>query len=403
MKKQPLNFKIIIDLNIDVKSCKLKDLIEAFKKAVIIFFQSFVTQALFHFATEYLKTGELAKMLNCKSLSWKTSKGNKRTGIKTIFGYIKLPQLQVKIKENGKRRIITRLLLGIEPRKRIPDITIKAIGLMGSLASYRVVKKIVGMFTNVRFSLMTILRCVRKTGDMISFDIDSEQTNEFDADGTGLPILKSTKRGKELKILAQRKKNGKLQIAGMIIGKYHGGWEKLFKPLINSLKVFKEIFLITDGDDTILKGIKGIKVILQRCLFHIPYEAKYTLWQDKIKRKTKCWVYILTKLIDICNVRKIKEDETIAMKMIENKKKELENLINYCIENKADRTAGYLKNASKDIFSGIEKKILGATTSLLERMMRTLNLRINVGQWSEKSALAVCKIRGAYYYNGFDV
>ena len=89
--------------------------------------------------------------------------------------------------------------------------------------------------------------------------------------------------------------------------------------------------------------------------------------------------------------------------MIKNKKKELEYLIYYCIENKAERTAAYLQNASKDIFSGIEKKVMGATTSLLERMMRTLNLRINVGQWSERSALAICKIRGAYYYNGFEV
>ena len=238
---------------------------------------------------------------------------------------------------------------------------------------------------------------------MIKFCIGTIQKNEFYADGTGLPILNSTKRGKELKVVAQRKKYGKIQIAVMSIGKYHGGWEKLFKPLNDSLKVFKEIFLITDGDDAILKGIKGIKVILQRCLFHIPHEAKYTLWQDKIKRKTEVWVYILTKLIDICNVRKIKEDETIALQMIENKKKELEELIDYCIDNKVEKTAVYLQNASGDIFSGIEKRIMGVTTSLLERMMRTLNLRINIGQWSEKSALAVCKIRGAYYYNGFDV
>jgi hypothetical protein len=321
----------------------------------------------------------------------------------TIFGIIQIPQLQVKIVDTGKRKVITRLLLGIGPRIIIPEITIKMIGLMGSLATYRVVRKIAGMFTNVGFSLMTILRCVRKTGDMIKFNIDEKEKNELHADGTGLPILNSGKRGKELKILAQMKKNGQIQIAGMAIGKYNGGWDKLFKPLIDSLKAFKEIILITDGDDCILKGIKGIKVILQRCLFHVPYEAKYTLWQDKIKRKTETWIYILTKLIDICNVRKIKEDESIAVKTIENKKYELEKLIQYCEEHNAGKTSVYLRNASKDIFSGIEKKVMGLTTSLLERMMRTLNMRINLGQWSTQSALAICKIRGAYYYNGFDI
>ena len=401
--KNPTKFNINLDLSIEVKSSKLKDIIDAFKASILIYFQSFVRQVLLHFAKEYMKTDELAKMLNCNKVNWKTSIGNKFTQIKTIFGNIVIPQLQVKIGDTGKRKMITRLLLGIEPRKRIPDITIKAIGLMGSLASYRIVKKIAGMFTNVGFSLMTILRCVRKTGEMIDFEINKNETNEFDADGTGIPILKSGKRGKELKVLAQRKGNGRIQIAGMSIGKYKGGWDQLFKPLLGSLKVFKKIILITDGDYSILKGISGVKVILQRCLFHIPYEAKYTLWQDNVKRKTDNWTHILTTLIDICNVKKIKEDESVAQELIKIKKERLVELIDFCRTNGYKKTASYLRNALNDIFSGIEKKIMGVTTSLLERMMRTLNMRINIGQWSTNSALAVCKIRGAYYYNGFDV
>jgi hypothetical protein len=403
MMKSQTKFNISLNLNIEINSCKLKDIIEAFRKGMLNYFQDFVVQVLLHYAHYYIENGVLAKMINCKQVTWKTSKGNKKTKIMTIFGIIKIPQLQVKIKDTGSRKVITRILLGIEPRKIIPEITNKALGLMGSLATYRVVKKIAGIFTNVNFSLMTILRCVRKTGEMIKFDIDKKEKNEFDADGTGLPILNSGKRGKELKILAQRKKNGKIQVAGMAIGAYNSGWEKLFNPLIESLKTFKKIFLITDGDDCILKGIKGIKVILQRCLFHIPYEAKYTLWQDKIKRKTEHWIYILTKLIDICNVRKIKEDGSIAVKTIKNKKDELEKLIQYCKKHKAEKTSVYLENASKDIFSGIEKKVMGGATSLLERMMRTINMRINLGQWSTQSALAISKIRGAYYYNGFDL
>lgn len=397
------NINISLDLNIEVKSCKLKDIIEAFKKSIMPCFQEIVTQILHYFAKEYMKTGELANLLDCKKVGWKTSKGNRMTRIMTIFGMILLPQLQVKIAGTGKRKIITRLLLGIEARKRIPVITIKALGLMGALASYRVVRKIASIFTSVGFSLMTILRSVRKTGDMIDFEVDVKESNTFDADGTGIPIKLSGKRGKELKVLAQRKKNGKIRIAGMGIGKYKGGWDKLFKPLLKSLKALKEIVLVTDGDSAILKGVSGIKVILQRCLFHIPHEAKYTLWQDKVKRKTANWVYILSELIDVCNVRKIKEDESVAHEIIEKKKKGLIELISFCESKGYQKTASYLENAINDMFSGIEKKVMGVTTSLLERMMRTLNMRINIGQWSTKSALAVCKIRGAYYYNGFDI
>ncbi|GAG49541.1 unnamed protein product, partial [marine sediment metagenome] len=233
-------------------------------------FQKIVTQIFHYFAKEYMRTGELAKTLGCDKVNWKTSKGNRMTRIMTIFGMISLPQLQVKIADTGKRKIITRLLLGIEARKRIPVITIKALGLMGALASYRVVRKIASIFTNTGFSLMTILRCVRKTGDMIDFEVDEKESNIFDADGTGIPVIRSGKRGKELKVLAQRKKNEKIRIAGMSIGKYKGGWDKLFKPLLKSLKALKEIVLVTDGDSAILKGVSGVKVILQRCLFHIP-------------------------------------------------------------------------------------------------------------------------------------
>jgi len=68
-----------------------------------------------------------------------------------------------------------------------------------------------------------------------------------------------------------------------------------------------------------------------------------------------------------------------------------------------EHTAQYFSDAKEDLFSGIEKRVMGATLSYIERVMRTINMRINVAKWSSESALAVAKIRGAYYYNGFDV
>ena len=97
---------------------------------------------------------------------------------------------------------------------------------------------------------------IRELGEELNLkNINLKKLNIFDADGTGIPIIRSGKRGKELKVLAQRKTNGKIRAAGMSIGKYKGGWDKLFKPLLDSLKSFKEIFLITDGDSSILKDI----------------------------------------------------------------------------------------------------------------------------------------------------
>jgi hypothetical protein len=41
---------------------------------------------------------------------------------------------------------ITRKLLGIEPKKRIPAEIYRKLGLLGSLTTYRVAEKIGGMF-----------------------------------------------------------------------------------------------------------------------------------------------------------------------------------------------------------------------------------------------------------------
>ncbi len=55
------------------------------------------------------------------------------------------------------------------------------------------------------------------------------------------------------------------------------------------------------------------------------------------------------------------------------------------------------------MFTAFEKKLNGRTTSLVERVMRTVNLRIDVGKWSTSGALNALKVRLSYYYNDFDV
>ena len=54
------------------------------------------------------------------------------------------------------------------------------------------------------------------------------------------------------------------------------------------------------------------------------------------------------------------------------------------------------------MFTNFSKQWEGKTTSLIERVMRTVNLRVNVGKWSTKGVLNAVKVRLAYYYNGFN-
>ena len=80
----------------------------------------------------------------------------------------------------------------------------------------------------------------------------------------------------------------------------------------------------------------------------------------------------------------------------------LEAVIKYCLSKGYAHTVSYLEHAKPDMFTSIEKRLNGKTTSKVERVMRTVNMRVNVSKWSAAGALNVTKIRLAYYYNGFD-
>ena len=88
--------------------------------------------------------------------------------------------------------------------------------------------------------------------------------------------------------------------------------------------------------------------------------------------------------------------------MIVSKRRRLEAVIQYCLSKGYAHTVSYLGHAKPDMFTSIEKRLNGKTTSKVERVMRTVNMRVNVSKWSTAGALNVTKIWLAYYYNGFD-
>jgi len=338
---------------------------------------------------------------NDKSFIWKTRHG-KETKILMVFQWVKLKQLQVQCKKCGHKINITRKLLGVEPMKRIPSETHRKLGLIGALAPYRVAEKIVSLF-GWPLSKMTIWKSVQKTAKEIEFKVDSNELAEGEADGTGIGIKGIAKRGKELKVFVQYKKSGGVRIAGLDIGNYNGGWKKLFQNSVEVMKGFKKFLLITDGDTSILDGLKGkVKILVQRCLWHIPHQAKFVLWRDGVKHKSSEWLHVMSELLEVCAIRPYVDCQKTIEKMIENKKKRLEVIIKDCTEKGYRHTAAYIENAKPDLFTAIENRLTGKTTSKVERVMRTVNMRVNVGKWSTSGALNVTKVRLAYYYNDFD-
>lgn len=390
---------------VEIRESSLGTILIAFGKLLPQILTDFLQKVLIGFGESVMaqsrKPFRCDECGNDKEFIWKTRHG-KETRILTVFQWVRLQQLQVQCKRCGHKMYITRKLLGMEAMKRIPQETYRKLGLAGSLTTYRVAKKIVSMF-GWTVDKMTIWKSVQKTAQEMEFKVDGKELPHGEADGTGIGIRGIAKRGKELKVFVQYKRGGGVRVAGIDVGNYNGGWKKLFKNSIEVLKGFREFLLITDGDTSILEGLKGkVKVIIQRCLWHIPYQAKYVLWQDGVKHKGSEWLHVMSELMEICAIRPLVDCQKTIEKMIESKKKRLEAVVKYCLGKGYSHTVSYLENARPDMFTAIENRLTGKTTSKVERVMRTVNMRVNVSKWSIAGALNVTKVRLAYYYNGFD-
>ena len=398
---------IMCNKSIDLKECRLDYLTKVFFGIVRDIFQQFVKEAIYEFSDRYMKNGILAKMLGCEQseLTWKSRNGNRERGVLSLIGWIKLPQIQVQIKDKEtkkkKKVYITRVVLGLEKYKRIPISLVERFGFTGAMASFRPTVKIIEMFSGIKTNVMTILRSVRQYAQKIKFGIDPNQKMEFEADGTGIPVPLAGERGSELKVFTQRLKRGGIRIAGLAIGKYKQGWEKI----VTGLKNFVDAVLVTDGDKSISKSLENTAVTIQTCLWHVVHGLKYTLRTDGLssKKNEADFSYAVDEVSDIVNTKVFKNKTPSQQKMlIRQKEKRLDDFIAECKTLKLKGTISYLQNLKPYLFAAVGK-IKSFTTSRTERVMRNVNQRINIATWSDQGSLAVSKIRLAYYYNGLGV
>ena len=340
---------------------------------------------------------------NFERFIWKTRSG-KPTKVLTTFAWVTLGQMQIQCSCCGHKLSITRMLLGLDPYQRIAPEIRRKLGLLGALTTFRVAEKFMATF-GAAIDKMTIWKSVQKTGEEITFSLDPKGEAWGEADGTGIGIRGIKKRGKELKVLVQYMKGGAIRVAGIDIGSYNGNWNRLFEQSLKALQEFTSFFLVTDGDTSILDGLAGkVKILYQRCLWHIPHQLKFALWQDraKVKRKSPEWLSVMARIYEICSIRSGLDDDEEIRAMIALKTKTLDALVEDCRKKECKHAVAYLENARSDLFTGISNRLEGKTSSRVERLFRTVNMRINVSKWTTDGALNVSKVRLAYYYNGFD-
>jgi N-acetylglucosamine kinase-like BadF-type ATPase len=134
----------------------------------------------------------------------------------------------------------------------------------------------------------------------------------------------------------------------------------------------------------------------------LPIEICALEGKKQVPRKSKDWLTILSEVLEICAIRSGIEEEEVIQAMIASKTKRLEDVIAYSQKKECKVTVAYLQNARGDLFTALSNRLQGKTTSRVERLFRSVNMRINVGKWSTTGGLNVTKVRLAYYYNWFD-
>ena len=395
---------------------QLGDVVDVFKENIPRLVESFISQIVSRAADALVKgDGEERFRLpdiRCRccgghGFAFKShGSGGPMKHLTTVFGDIEVPNIQIYCKACGARMCVTAPLLDVAPKARADENTRNQLALAGALTSFRNTQTIGGIFGS-NLDKATFWRYAQKAGEGVSFRVDPDEPPVLEADGTGIPAHGDGKRGCELKVLVQKcsektaeASGSQCRVAGLAVGSYIGGWDGLFAPSLEVLRQMDAVYLTVDGEAETLKPLGNVNVKVQRCLWHIPHQAKYTLWEDKADRDGPEYRHVMAGIYEAVSTAYV-DDGDLRLLLAITRKQEVRTLIGYCDAHGMPKTAAYLRNAQHDLLTCVYDRMAGRTTSIVERVMRTVNMRVNVGKWSRKGALNINKIRLGFYYNGF--
>ncbi len=390
-----MKVNIKLDFNINIEDSKFDTIIQLVKKILCEIISTIVHQIIVYFAEIEMKKDVKSFKCQCgndHNFVFATKKNMaRRTKINSFFGQLEIPLIIVRCKECRKQIYLNRFMLGIDKKKQYTSTTKKFLASIGSFSTFRVAEKTLKSIGLLKKSKMTIWRSVQEVANTINFEVDKNEFMTGQVDGTGIPIRNTGIRGEELKLLMQNTKEGGMRIASVSIDKYKK-WKEI-AGVINENK----IDVVCDGDRTLTNNLS---VNYSLCLWHIPHLVKYELWRGGIRKTNHLYAEIMRKIFDLCKIDKSKMKRELYI----NKKIELNNFIYEYKNNKSLKSLmRYFKLYRNHLFEFLKHKNLDMTNSKIERAMRIVNDRINVGGcWSRKGALAAIKIRLAHYYNGWN-
>ncbi len=307
-------------------------------------------------------------------------KGWRARRLKSSRGKISLIVLQAKCKVCDRTFRPLNELIGLPFAVRFTDELVQKSVELGLQLSFGKSAAIVKKLTKGTISAEGLRRKVAQLANSLCLP-------NLVAGQTVLVDSTKVKAGKKqrgasvhLAITAEKgpKQMGRPSIKKRLLHLHVGGVHRLH----NALGMMQPERLVHDGGE----DYTAVSKYPQRCRWHLVHQLKHYLWQDGVPHEIRgrCQK----------SLRDVLWDNRDGQKRLATYIKDLEEL-------GLKKSATHLKGAEKEAFTFKEKGGFAfSTTSPLEREMRELNRRADVGaRWSEKGVENVLKVLFHYRLN----
>lgn len=323
--------------------------------------------------------GQLKEQLLCPDCAGGViiRKGWRKRHLKTSRGSFKLVVLQTRCQSCGRTFRPLNELIGLPFSRRFLDEFVeKGIRVAVNL-SFSKTSTIIKALTRCQMSAETIRQKLYAKALDLKLDMQVGGKTVL-VDSTKVKSGKK-KRGSpvHVAITAQKgpKRNGRPSIEKRLLHLHVGNSGKLRK----CLKRIGVENLVHDG----FENLAGCATHVQRCSWHLVHQLRYYLRQDGVCFGSRPFYQN--------SLKTILWDPDSGPEKLKTFIKELK-------DNGLNQSATHLSNAEHEAFTWVnDLKFSYRTTSPLEREMRELNRRANIGvRWSDKGIESVLKV--LFYY-----
>jgi len=291
-----------------------------------------------------------------------TRKGKRHRCYRSVLGKIRLPIVQVQCSVCGCRFCPYKDQIGLAFTDRIsPTLKRRQLELTCQI-SYNKARAFVESCLGISCSGWTIRKEIDKEAEEIRGKPVTAKDEIVYHDSTKVPAG-TKERGVPIH----------LAVASTPGTKRHRRKRLLFlrtgsaKQIKKSLKALKAKGIVHDGD----MDLSGCAQWVQRCLWHLVHQLKHFLWQDNLPIEQRA-PYVKELIGILHRSPNVKEMKGTYRSFIQ--KLKLNGLI---------QSAVHLRNAEPEIATFREHGIVGYTTSPVEREMREINRRVDIGvRWS---------------------